>query len=153
MKKFIYSIFAVLALSCTLVACGDDKDENISYSTTAEKGSEGTYTGTWTRTSDSGVETFEGSVALAAGASTGVTNVTFTCAGFSLDAASVANIWHSGHGYQFVNQVSENNADNKLGSAFSGAIDADGNLNVAFTVSQRSGRVQVQYKYEFVGKK
>lgn len=153
MKKFIYSIFAVLALSCTLVACGDDKDENISYSTTAEKGSEGTYTGTWTRTSDSGVETSEGTVAFVAGASTGVTNVTFTCAGFSLDATSVANIWHSGHGYQFVNQVYENNPDNKLGVAFSGAVDADGNLKTSFTISQRNGRKLVEFKYEFVGKK
>ena len=152
MKRFIYSVIAMLALGCTFVACGDDNDDpSISYTSSAEQGSAGTYSGEWTRTSDDGtVEAFPGSITLTA-AGTNATNVTFTCPGTSLDATSMANVWHANYGYQFFNQTVS--AANKLGVAFSGRIDEAGNINVSFTLSQRVGRKNYDFKYEFIGKK
>lgn len=149
MKKLIYSIFAVLTLSCGFVACGDDDDANISYSTSAEQGSAGTYSGTWTRTGDDGVENFSGTVTLAAGSTTGVTNVTFSCPEADINASSVANVWHANYGYQFFNQTISD--ANGLGVAFAGRIDENGNLNTSFTFSQKVGRKNVEFKYEFNG--
>ena len=152
MKRFIYSIFAVLALSCTFVACGSDNDdESISYSSSAEQGSAGTYRGTWVRTSDNGVESFDGTVTLAAGSTTGVTNVTFSSPEADLNATSVANVWHSNYGYQFHNQTAS--SANGLGASFAGRIDENGNLNTSFTISQKVGRKNYEFKYEFIGKK
>ena len=76
MKRFIYTVVALLTLGCTFVACGDDNDDpSISYDTTAEQGSAGTYTGEWTRIGDDGTATYSGSVTLAAGGVAYVTNV------------------------------------------------------------------------------
>ena len=152
MKKYIFSAIAALALSCTFVACGDDNDDPvINYDTTAAQGSAGTYSGTWTRTGDDGTETYSGTVTLAAGSGTNVTNVTFSCPETSLEATSIANVWHANYGYQFFNQtVSDANG---LGVAFSGRIDENGNMVASFTISQKVGRKNYQFKYEFIGKK
>ena len=95
MKRFIYSVVALLTLGFTFVACGDDNDDpNISYDKTAEQGSAGTYTGEWTRSGDDGTATYSGSITLEA-AGTNATNVTFSCPEASLDAKSIANVWHA----------------------------------------------------------
>ncbi len=151
MKKFIYSAIAVIALSCTFVACNSDDDESISFSTTAEQGSAGTYSGKFTSTSDSGTETYNGTVTLAATDSTGVTNISFECADANISATSVANVWHSNYGYQFVNQVVSD--ANGLGVSFTGRIDENGNIVVAFTKNQKVGRKNYEFKYEFIGAK
>jgi len=153
MKRFIYSIFAVLALSCTFVACGDDGDEQIAYSTTAEQATAGTYSGTWTRTGNDGEVTYSGSVTLAAGAAQNVSSVTFNCPEANLNATSVANVWNAGHNFQFMNQVASNNPSNGLGAAFAGYISQAGELTTSFTLSQRVGRQNLEFKYVFVGKK
>jgi hypothetical protein len=156
MKKYIFSAIAALALSCTFVACGDDNnDPSINYDKTAAQGSAGTYSGTWTRTSNTGgptlIEDYEGSVTLTASNGANATSVTFSCPDASLDATSVANVWHSNYGYQFFNQtVSDANG---LEAAFSGRIDEAGNMNVAFTKSQKVGRKNYDFIYEFRGKK
>ena len=150
MTKFVYSIFAVLALSCIFVACNnDDEDEVINYSTTPEQASAGTYNGTWTRTSNGVTETFSGSVTLSAGGSTGVTNITFSCPGASLNASAVANVWNSFRDFQFVNQIDTNG----LGAAFAGRVNEAGELTSSFNIQQRSGRTLVTYVYSFVGNK
>ena len=141
----------MLALGCTFVACGDDnEDPVINFSSSAEQGSAGTYSGTWTRTGDDGTATFNGSITLAA-AGTNVTNVTFSCPDASLDATSVANVWHANYGYEFFNQTAS--TANGLGASFSGRIDEAGNLNASFTLSQKVGRKNYEFKYEFRGKK
>ena len=152
MKRFIFSVIAVLTLGCTFVACGDDNDDpNIDFDTTAEQGSAGTYTGEWTRIGDDGTVTYSGSVTLVASGTANVTNVTFSCPDASLDATSVANIWHANYGYEFFNQtVSSANA---LGASFAGRIDEVGNMDAAFTISQKVGRKNYEFKYEFKGKK
>ncbi len=151
MKRFIYSIFAVIALSCTFVACGSDDDESINFSTTAEQGSAGTYTGTWVQVGPDGTASYSGTVTLAAGSTTGVTNVTFSCPESKLNATSVANVWHSNRGYQFCNQVTSD--ANGLGASFAGRISESGTLNTSFTISQKVGRKNYEFKYEFNGTK
>lgn len=150
MKKFIYSIFAVLALSCTFVACGSDDDENPNFSATAEQGSAGTYSGTWTRTGDDGTETFSGTITLAA-AGSGITSVTFSCPDAEIYATSVANVWHANNGYGFVNQIVS--SANELGVAFTGRIDEKGAIAASFTFSQKVNRKNVEFMYEFIGNK
>lgn len=151
MKRFIYSFVALLALGFTFVSCGDDNDDpSIEFTTTAENGSAGTYTGEWTRTGDDGTATYSGSITLAA-AGTNATNVTFSCPDASLDATSVANVWHANYGYEFFNQTAS--TANGLGASFSGRIDEAGNMSVAFTLSQKVGRKNYEFKYEFKGKK
>lgn len=152
MKKYIFSAIAALALSCTFVACGDDNDDPvINYDTTAAQGSAGTYSGTWTRTGDDGSETYSGSVTLEAGSGSNVTNVTFSCPETSLDATSIANVWHANYGYQFFNQTAS--TANGLGVSFAGRIDENGNMTTSFTISQKVGRKNYDFKYEFIGKK
>lgn len=152
MKKYIFSAIAALALSCTFVACGDDNDDPvINYDTTAAQGSAGTYSGTWTRTGDDGSETYSGSITLSPGGKENTTLVWFSCPETSLEATSVANVWHSNYGYQFFNQTVSD--DNGLGVAFSGRIDENGNMTTSFTISQKVGRKNYQFKYEFIGKK
>ena len=141
----------MLSLSCTFVACGDDNDDpSINYSSSAEQGSAGTYNGEWTRTGDDGSNVYSGSITLAA-AGTNVTNVTFSCPDADINANSVANVWHANYGYQFFNQTISD--ANGLGTTFSGRIDESGNMTAAFTISQKVGRKNVEFKYEFRGKK
>ena len=139
----------MLTLGFTFVACGDDNDDpNISYDKTAEQGSAGTYTGEWTRSGDDGTATYSGSITLEA-AGTNATNVTFSCPEASLDAKSIANVWHANYGYEFFNQT----ASDGLGASFSGRIDDAGNMNASFTLSQKVGRKNYEFRYEFRGKK
>ena len=151
MKRFIYSVIAMLALGCTFVACGDDNDDpSIDFTSSAEEGSAGTYTGEWTRISSEGTNVYSGTITLTA-AGTNTTNVTFSCPDASINATSIANVWHANYGYQFFNQTTSD--ANKLGVAFSGRIDESGNLDASFTLSQRVGRKNYEFKYEFRGKK
>ena len=142
---------AAVALSLTLTACGSDGDDNITYSTTAEQATAGTYSGTWTRTSDEGTETFSGTVTLAATSEKGKTNVTFSCPDADLNATSIANVWNAKNDFQFMNQtVSDANG---LGAAFAGFISEAGVLNTAFTISQKVGRNTVSFQFDFTGNK
>lgn len=141
----------MLALGCTFVACGDDNDDpSIDFTSSAEEGSAGTYTGEWTRISSEGTDVYSGTITLTA-AGTNATNVTFSCPDASINASSIANVWHANYGYQFFNQTTGD--ANKLGVAFSGRIDEAGNLDASFTLSQRVGRKNYEFKYEFRGKK
>ena len=151
MKRFIYSIITVLALGCTFVACSDDNDDpSINYTSSAEEGSAGTYTGEWTRIGSESTDVYSGTITLSA-AGTNATNVTFSCPDASLNATSIANVWHANYGYQFFNQTASD--ANKLGVSFSGRIDESGNIDASFTLSQRVGRKNYEFKYEFRGKK
>ena len=150
MKKILYSMLAVLAVSFGFVSCGDDDEDNIiTYSTTAEKASEGTYSGSWVRVLNDEVVTYTGTVTLTATDSVGYTNVTFSCPEASINATSVANIWNAGNGFQFVNQVSSNG----LGATFAGRIYDDGKLTTGFTITQKVGRKSYEFVYKFEGNK
>lgn len=152
MKKLLYSLFAVLALGCAFTACSDDNDDEvINYTTTPEKASAGTYSGTWTRilATDSVATSSPGEVVFAATDSIGATDITFTCSDFDLNATSVANVWNSGRGFQFINNLKSNG----LGTEFAGRITEDNKLTVGFTISIREGRATNTYYYSFEGTK
>lgn len=152
MKKIIYSLAAMLALSCSFVSCGDD-DDTISFPTTPEKAAAGTYTGSWTVTSDT--ETVEGSGTITLAASSTPYNVDITIEGsfsttaLNVSTTSIANIAHANNGFVFNN----NTDSNPLGAGFTGKIDESGAIGVNFQKEVRVGRKQYKYNYIFVGKK
>ena len=151
MKKIILSFIAVLALGCGFTSCGSDGDDNISYNTSAEEASAGTYTGTFTRELKGEKETFEGTVTLASAGKTGVTTVTFSSTGAGLQATSIANVWNSKYDFQFMNQTAS--AENGLGASFAGRITEKGVLTTYFTINQKVGRKAYNYNYTFTGSK
>lgn len=166
MKKNFCSIFAAIALCCTFVACGDDDDNSISYSTTPEKATAGVYTGTWTRVGETSTDEFSGTVTLEAGETAGVTNITVSCPEAELSGTSPANIWNANRAFGFQQQVyaldSDNNpitvgVPNGIGAPFAGVISEEGVLTTNFNItkSERQGRkvVKVSYDYTFVGQK
>ena len=152
MKKIIYSLAAMLALSCSFASCGDD-DDTISFPTTPEKAAAGTYTGSWTVTSDT--ETVEGSGTITLAASSTPYNVDVTIEGsfsttaLNVSTTSIANIAHANNGFVFNN----NTDSNPLGAGFTGKIDESGAIGVNFQKEVRVGRKQYKYNYIFVGKK
>ena len=152
MKKIILSFIAVLALGCGFTSCGSDGDDNISYSTSAEEASAGTYTGTYTRELNGVVETLEGTVTLASAGKTGVTTVTFSSTGAALQATSIANVWNSKYDFQFMNQTAAS-AENGLEASFAGRITEKGVLTAYFTKSQKVGRKAYNYNFTFTGSK
>ncbi len=151
MKKILYPLFAALVLGFAFSACSDDDDEAMTFDTTPEISAAGTYTGTFTRVQDGTTDTLvaQGSVTLAPTDSAYCADVTFACADFDLDAASVTNITHANEGYVFSNTSS----DNGLGAPFKGRIDGGNVLNSSFDFTQREGRKQYVYHYTFVGTK
>ncbi len=149
MKKILFSLMALVTLSLGFTSCSSD--DEVSFATTAEAGSAGTYTGTYVVTAEDGTSnSYTGTITLAAAADkAGCTNVTFTCADASLEKTSIANVCHANNGYNFTNQ----SGSNGLGVAFAGKIDESGNCTCGFTMSQRVGRKTVLNKYAFTGKK
>lgn len=147
MKKYIYSLVTALALSCGFASCGDD-DDTITFSTSAEEGSAGTYSGTWSKTANGVETTSTGSVTLVA-AGTANTNITLSCPEFDINATSIANITHASNGYIFNN----NTATNPLGAPFAGRIDQDGTIQLNFQKEVREGRQRTIYVFKLVGKK
>ena len=142
----------MLALSFSFVSCGDD-DDTISFPTTPEKAAAGTYTGSWTVTSDT--ETVEGSGTITLAASSTPYNVDVTIEGsfsttaLNVSTTSIANIAHANNGFVFNN----NTDSNPLGAGFTGKIDESGAIGVNFQKEVRVGRKQYKYNYIFVGKK
>lgn len=148
MKKYIYSLVAALALSFGFVSCGDD-DDTITFSTSAEQGSAGTYSGTWSKTANGNEATATGTVTLTAASAANNTNVTFSCTEFELDATSIANVTHASNGYVFNNNATAN----PLGAGFTGKIGEDGTIQINFQKEVREGRTRTIYIFKFIGKK
>lgn len=151
MKKFIFSAMAFLALSCGFASCGDDNnDPSYNHNGTPAQETAGTYSGTFTRTNGDEVTTASGTITLAANATNGnYTDVSFSCADFSLNAQSIANVTFANEGFAFENS----NAGNGLGTKFQGRSTDGQNLKVVFTLSQRQGRKLVEFAFSFVGSK
>lgn len=151
MKKIIFSLAAMLALSCSFISCGDD-DNDITFSTTPEKAAAGTYSGNWTITSDT--ETVEGTGTITIAPTSTPYNADITIEGsfsttaLNVSATSIANISHANNGFIF-----NNNSTNPLGASFTGKIDENGTIGVNFQKEVRVGRKQYKYNYVFWGKK
>jgi hypothetical protein len=154
MKKFIYSIFAFFAISCTFVACSsDDSDPSYDHSVNAATASASTYSGTWLRWQDgTEKESAPGTITLTAGSNANATNMTFSCAEFELNMSSPANIAWANDGYVFNQNVTNNNDANELGSIFAGRI-VNGKISTSFSRTTKVGRKTTTYFYSFEGSK
>ncbi|WP_295434490.1 hypothetical protein [uncultured Prevotella sp.] len=152
MKKILYYLFAVLALSCSFISCSDDDDDATIHSVTPEKAAAGVYSGTFTRVQDGTTDTLytQGTVTITATDSAYCADVTYDCTGdFTFNATSVANISYAGNGFVFTN----NSTSNGLGASFIGRISSEGTLSSYFKVQQKSGRKTYTYYYNFSGVK
>lgn len=153
MKKIIFNLFAVLAISCSFVACGDD-DNDYKFDFSASEGSAGTYVGTYSKVLDGSDEApvvGEGTITLTATAEADVTQVAFDCPTCSISAQSIANVTHANKGYIINNQIVS--ADNTLGVSFAGKIYDNGAMKVTFSTSEKVGRKNYTYNYTFEGTK
>lgn len=153
MKKTLYFLVALFALSFTFIACSDDDESgttsrNSSFSVTPEIAAAGTYSGTFKRVQDGATDTTSasGTVIVTATDSAYCADFTFTSTDFSLSATSVANITYANSGFSFQNNVTTNG----LGAAFAGRIDESKTLTVKFTISQ-GRRPVIKYNYTFTG--
>ena len=142
-------MFAVLALSCTFVACSNNDDEDINFSSTAEVGSAGTYTGTYTRIYEGETVTYSGSITLAASGTTNVSTLTATCSDAGIDITAPVNIAHANYGYAFVNNVATDFGTNGI----AGHITDSNVLTASFTISQKVGKKNYEFIYSFEGNK
>lgn len=162
MKKFIYSLFAVLTMGCALVSCGDDDGDAAAPAGEPSKAAAGTYQGTWTVTQDTVSVTTPGTITISdADSATAYTaNFAFVAESYqikvgtstrtmSLSKSDVANIAFNGSAtsFDFSNQVAS-----KLGSAFAGKI-VDGAISTNFTIEQTAGRRKYKFAYAFSGTK
>ena len=154
MKKYLYSIFAILTISCTFVACSDDEsDPSYDHSVNAATASAGTYSGIWSRWQEgTESETASGTITLAAGSNANTTNMTFTSTDVALGMTSPANIAWANDGFIFNQNVTNMNDANELGTIFAGRIN-NGKISVSFSRSTKEGRKTITYFYSFEGTK
>lgn len=156
MKKLLYSLFAVLALSCTFVSCSDDNDDAPAPAGNPAEAAAATYSGTWTVVLDTDTVTTPGTVVLSAGDTAFVANVAVdvepvkmkvgsSMSTISLKASEVTNIAFAGN----ANSFAFVNVGATLGN-FSGRI-TDGNANMIFSTQQRVGRKRYTFNYTFEG--
>lgn len=161
MRKFIYSFFAVLALSCIFVSCSDDDSDGPRVSQTPASDCVGTYTGTWsidstyayqtssrrngkiTITGDTltGSAEIPGTATVSAnGSSEYVAGIAFSCVNL-LNCNTIVNIASTSGGYAFQNPQSDgaSGLQTKIGGkstttpAFAGTI-SDNKLVTSFTL-------------------
>lgn len=162
MKKLLYSVFALLALSCTFVACSDDDaPEGAPVSQTPAADCAGTYNGTWTidstyasqTTTGSGSnkritgDTLVGSVSVPGTATIAPNDTSAYTAGLSffvnnyLNCSTKVNVFALSGKYGFENSDKTGanglgttfGGKNTVGTAFSGTI-SDGQLETSFTL-------------------
>ena len=137
MKKIIYSLFVILALSCIFVSCSDDDGDAPAPAGNPAEAAAGTYTGTWCRVLNNDTVRGEGTLTIAPTDSMYCADFTFEAPTLDLKASSVANIAFAG-------------ADG-LGD-FYGQI-TNGVATVKFSKEVRVGRKRNIYNFSFEGTK
>jgi len=150
MKKIFYLLIATIAFSFTMVSCGDDGDENIKYSTTADQATAGTYVGTITKqlAGSEEIESFPCTVTLES-VSAGVSNITVFCDPESINSSAVVNIWNAKYDFFFVNNLATVFGINGI----AGKVLQDGTLTTSFTLSKIIKKKNYEYIYKFEGTK
>lgn len=155
MKKFIYSMIAMLALGLGFTACSDsDDDPEYGYITTPEIAAEGVYSGIFTRiqtNSDTAQpESGEGIVTVIANDSlTNIATIVVDCEalGLTKDKNFVAvNMTYANDKINFFNQSGGNTM-----KYLTGQITNDGLLSLTFNIDIRTGRNTKPYKFTFEG--
>lgn len=142
-------MIALFAMTPVLVSCGDDDNSNAKHATAPEIAAVGTYAGTWSRTLDGATEEGQGTITIDANLDgTNIGTVTFTCAGLSLSATSIANFaWANDEVRFYHNAIG---SDNKLGVPFTGKIN-NGVATSDFILNVKVGRKSYDYTYHFEG--
>lgn len=162
MKKILYTLFAILALSCTFVSCSDDDEDAAAPAGNPAEVAAGTYTGTWSITLDTTTVEVPGSITVAATDSDYTADITIACDQYTMkvgrsrsrlgiNVTSIANIAYAGgngESFQFNNGVDSN----PLGVAFAGRID-NGKAIAYFTKKLRVGLRTNDFNYRFSGQK
>lgn len=148
MKKFLYSMMAIAALTLSFTSCGDDSDDLVvNHTQAASAAAVGTYSGTWTRTNANGVSEGQGTVTIES-VSEYVANVTFVDGEKEINATSVANCFWAGEQI-YINQQVTSDA-NGLGASFAIIVDG-GKLKTSFKISVKDGRKKVDTVCVFEG--
>lgn len=149
--KNIIKLFFLLFACVGMVSC----DDSVGYPDPGPQGNPekeiaGTYTGTWTRTTQSTQEelTGEGNISFTPGESAFVTDVKVNCTGLNIDMESLANVVNYSDGYKFYNQE----AKNGFGVPFEGNIK-NGVAYIKYTMSIKVGLKQTIYIFTFTGTK
>lgn len=153
MKKILFSVLAVLALT----ACGSkpsEEEENVDNTiSTPEIEAQGSYVGTFTRilanSSTAEPETAEGLLTITASDTAYVAHVNFDCAPLGINAGTIVNISFAGKGFVFYNDL----PTNTLGSPISGRISEDKLTEVDFQLKIRQGRSTKTFDINFSGKR
>lgn len=155
MKKTIFCLFALAAVSAGFSSCEDDINfDRGTHSSRPAAQAAGSYNGTWTVFSSDGTtiekEGVNGSVEIAS-ADDEIVNVSLVCADVAAlnGKSSVANISWANNGFVFSNPLSSNG----LATMFMGEVSEQGAMNLKFSMSVRSGRTTVTKFYQFKGNK
>lgn len=148
----IVKIFFLLLACVGLASCED----SVGYPDPGPQGNPekeiaGTYTGTWTRVTQSTQEeiTGEGSITFSPSENAFVTDVKVDCPDLDIDMQSLANVVNYSNGYKYYNQE----AKNGFGVTFEGNVDKNGVASIKYTKSIKVGLKQTIYIFTFTGSK
>lgn len=149
MKKILYSLFAVLAVSFALVSCGDDDNGTAKHDTLPEDKFSAMYSGTWTTYNADGTtvekEGEAGTFIVAKGDVNYSAKLTFTDVTTpSIDASDVVvNIVWSGDNAKFFSTATA--------LPINGEITSDGKITAKFSKTVRQGKSTKTNFYAFSG--
>lgn len=154
--KTIIKLFCMLVCGFAATACSDSVGiPDAGPVGNPEKEILGTYTGVWTRTLNDDVVTAPGTITISNADKRYVAEVNAKCDDFKFDLTAAANVVNYSEGYYFYNQSATSgfalpDKDPKLGdSPFNGRV-VNGKATIKFTLTQKEGRKQFNYVYEFV---
>ena len=151
MKKILYSLLAVLAVTFALVSCGDDDNSGSKHATPPEETFAGTYEGTWTKYDSDGTtvlaEGQEGVFTVAKGDVSYSAKLTFSdTEDSSADASDVVvNIAWNGDNAKFYTTSTS--------LPVNGEVTTGGLLIAKFSKTVKSGKKTNTYFFAFNGHK
>lgn len=162
MKKIIFSIFALAAVSLGFVSCGDDDDPVITHEKSAAEACEGTYAGKWTafeaqahRDGDSlVVASSDGSLTFAPTDNKYVANLTMKSVStedvFNINVTDKVNISWANNIIRFSNPKATCNFGCAVGSEI---VDGKVEVRIVKSVKVPGSRQPKTVYYKFVGQK
>lgn len=150
MKKYIFSMIAMLAVCAGFTACGsDDDDPQYSHSQSPSVEMQGVYTGTFTRIQSNDPnaqpESAEGTMVIISGENGYVANAQFLSTDLNISTVIPVNISFANDGAVFSNHKDE--------STIVGSVNGAGQAAVSFAIKIRVGRSTKPYAVTFSGVK